>query len=95
MSGLARRISASPRTYFRDFDFGFEGFLLEAGLGFFAAGFFGVFFLAAGACFAFAAAWDAAACGFGGRVSALACGMATGLHSRFMLVAARPQFLQK
>ena len=29
---------------FRDFDFGFEGFFLEAGLGFFATGFFAAFF---------------------------------------------------
>jgi hypothetical protein len=72
-----------------------EDFFLEAGLGLFTMGFFDAFFRAAGARFAFRAARDATACGFGGRVSALACGMATGLHSRFMLVAARPQFLQK
>ena len=95
MQFLAPRAAGSPRTYFLDFDFGFERFFLEAGLAFFAAGFFAVFFRAAGACFAFAPAWEATACCLGGRVSARACGMATGLHNRFMLVAARPQFLQK
>ena len=94
-SGAAPCIVESPWSYLRDLDFRFEGFFRETGLAFFAARLFGAFFRAAGARFAFAAARAKTGRGFGGSVSALACGIATGLHRRFMLVAARPQFLQK
>jgi len=92
LAGLAGLCLAAFAGAFFGFNFGFG--LADA---FFAglAGFFG--FAGCLGCFAAEAdelRWGLASGFCSAGISARAWGMAIGLHSRFMWVAARPQFLQ-